>query len=114
LADLQRQVTALADHCMARAAEYFRRPLATPPIRFDLRGACAGQAVFRRQGRQEEIWLRFNNALLERHPEEFFRQVVAHEVAHAVARLVYGRRIKPHGPEWRTLMRDVLGVEPEV
>ena len=39
------------------------------------------------------------------------REVLCHELAHAAARLKYGRRIRPHGPEWRDLVRAV-GFEP--
>ena len=110
----QRRVLELAAACFERAAAHFRRRLTVPEVRFDLRGACAGQAVFRRTGRSEQIWLRFNPALLQQNPEEFFRQVVAHEAAHVIARQIYGRGIKPHGVEWKTVMRDVLDTEPEV
>lgn len=111
---LQQQVQALADQCFSQASLFFRQPLKTPPIRFDLRGACAGQAVFRREGRSETIWMRFNAELLQQNPNEFFSQVVAHEAAHVIAHYLYGRRIKPHGPQWRMIMQDVLGVIPQV
>ena len=39
------------------------------------------------------------------------REVLCHELAHAAVRLKYGRRIRPHGPEWRDLVRAV-GFEP--
>jgi predicted SprT family Zn-dependent metalloprotease len=39
------------------------------------------------------------------------REVLCHELAHAAARLKYGRRTRPHGPEWRDLVRAV-GFEP--
>lgn len=111
---LQQQVQALAEHCFRRASLFFQRPLKTPPIRFDLRGACAGQAVFRRQGRSESVWIRFNATLLQQNPQEFFSQVIAHEAAHVIAHYIYGRHIKPHGPEWRMVMGEVLGVTPQV
>ena len=111
---LQRQVEALAEQCFSRASLFFRKPLKTPPIRFDLRGASAGQAVFRRLGREESVWIRFNATLLQQNPQEFFSQVIAHEAAHVIAHYIYGRRIKPHGPEWQMVMRDVLGVAPQV
>ncbi len=112
--ELQRQVRESADSCLRRAGDYFCRQFAPPEIRFDLKGASAGQAVFIRQGRREEIRLRFNSQLLLQNPQEFLSQVIPHEVAHMVARLVYGRRIRPHGQEWQAVMRDVLGVAPQV
>jgi len=111
---LQHQVEALTEQCFSRASRFFRQPLKTPPIRFDLRGASAGQAVFRRQGRDESVWIRFNATLLQQNPQEFFSQVVAHEAAHVIAHYIYGRSIRPHGPEWQRVMREVLGVAPQV
>jgi len=40
-------------------------------------------------------------------------EVLCHEAAHMAARLLARRRIKPHGPEWRRLMR-MAGYEPRV
>ena len=110
----QSRVVALATQCFQQASAFFAKDLALPEIRFDIRGACAGQAVFLRTGRREETRIRFNPQLLRQDPEEFFGQVVAHECAHVIARRIYGRRIKPHGDEWRYVMQEVLGVEPKV
>lgn len=33
------------------------------------------------------------------------REVLCHELAHAAAHMKYGARIRPHGPEWRDLIR---------
>ncbi len=41
------------------------------------------------------------------------REVLCHELAHFAAHLKYGRRIRPHGPEWRDLVR-AAGFEPRV
>ena len=112
--DLRQQVVERSASCLRLAGDHFGRHFPIPEIRFDLRGASAGQAVFIRQGRKEEIRLRFNDSLMLKNPGEFLSQVVPHEVAHLVARLVYGRRIRPHGPEWQSVMRDVLGVAPQV
>jgi SprT protein len=113
-ASAEAYVRHIAAACFQRAAHHFQHPLQLPPIRFDLRGACAGQAVFRTEGRKEQCHLRFNAVLLHQNPEEFFSQVVAHEAAHVIARRIFGKRIKPHGQEWQRVMRDVLGVEPRV
>lgn len=114
---LHLQVRTLAEQYVRQASVHFGRCLPIPEIRFDLRGACAGQAVFRLTRMRTpatQCALRFNDALLHRYPEEFFGQVVAHEVAHAVAHWIYGRQIRPHGPEWRAIMQEVLGVPPQV
>ena len=39
-------------------------------------------------------------------------QILCHEVAHAAAVALHGRRVMPHGPEWRALV-EVAGFRPE-
>lgn len=70
-------------------------------VRFDLRGAAAGQAVFSRCGK---IAIRYNRILLQENGEEFLRRTVPHEAAHVVARLLHGPRCRPHGREWQRVM----------
>jgi predicted SprT family Zn-dependent metalloprotease len=41
------------------------------------------------------------------------REVLCHELAHFAAHVKYGRRIRPHGPEWRELVR-AAGFKPRV
>jgi SprT protein len=64
-----------------------------------------------------------NRVLLEENPEPMLRDTVAHEFAHV---LVWWRyleacrvsspldvvRPRGHGPEWKSAMRDIFGVEP--
>lgn len=54
------------------------------------------------------------NSLLAR-PEnaEVAVEVLCHEAAHLAAYDLFGRRIKPHGPEWKALMR-AASFEPRV
>ena len=42
-------------------------------------------------------------------PEAFLAETVPHEVAHVVCRVLYPKA-RPHGPEWRSLMR-YFGIE---
>jgi predicted SprT family Zn-dependent metalloprotease len=44
-------------------------------------------------------------------PPGLLEEVLCHEVAHAAAVMKFGSRIRPHGVEWRGLMRDA-GFEP--
>ena len=44
-------------------------------------------------------------------PPGLLEEVLCHEVAHAAAAAKFGARIRPHGTEWRDLMRDA-GFEP--
>ena len=41
------------------------------------------------------------------------REVLCHELAHFAAHVKYGRRIRPHGPEWCDLVR-AAGFQPRV
>ena len=76
-----------------------------PEVVFDLRGQAAGQANYLKNK------IRFNRDLLEKFTDEFVSQTVPHEFAHLVAYAKFGRRIKPHGSEWQSVM-VALGVKP--
>nr|WP_299243287.1 SprT-like domain-containing protein [uncultured Halomonas sp.] len=83
--------------------------LPLPKVWLDLRGKCAGQAHFGRQG------LRFNPVLLAENRLAYFVDVIPHEMAHwLVHHLEEGERMPPHGREWRSVMRRLYGLEPKV
>ena len=77
-------------------------------IRFDLRGQSAGMVRFPGSGTPV---IRYNRTLLEENERDFIDQTVPHEVAHVVARTIHGGRIRPHGPEWQSIM-VTLGANP--
>jgi SprT protein len=76
-----------------------------PAVTYDLKGLAAGQANHRANK------IRFNRKLLEKYTSEFVDQTVPHEFAHLAAYRKFGSRIKPHGPEWKTVM-VALGAKP--
>ncbi|MCW4149530.1 SprT-like domain-containing protein [Halomonas sp. 18H] len=83
--------------------------LPRPAVWLDLRGKGAGQAHFGRGG------LRFNPVLFDDHRHAFLVEVVPHEMAHwLVHHLADGQHLAPHGHEWRTVMRQLFGLEPRV
>ena len=83
--------------------------LPCPGVWFDLKGASAGQAHLGRGG------LRFNPVLLSENRAAFFAEVIPHEMAHwLVFHLQDGPRLKPHGREWQTVMRQLFGLAPRV
>lgn len=83
--------------------------LPRPAVWLDLRGKCAGQAHFGRGG------LRFNPVLLAENRLAYLVEVVPHEMAHwLVHHLDGGHRVRPHGREWRHVMRSLYGLEPRV
>lgn len=75
-------------------------------LKFDLRGATAGQCHIHPPNR---VLLRFNLELAQYNTADFLKQTVAHELAHAVTWRCYPRA-KPHGPEWRSIMQ-ALGIK---
>ena len=95
------------EHSLATLNHVLDRRDPLPRLRFDLRGRCAGQAF------AQQWMIRLNGELLRRYREDFVRDTVPHELAHLVAYARHGAAIRPHGPQWRELMR-LLGRPPEV
>jgi len=97
---------------LERARPLFLQAGQVPPrvaVRFDLRGTNAGQM---RQYPGGRLVIRYNLAIAERQPEAFLAETVPHEVAHVVAAVCHGR-VRPHGPEWRAVMRWMGFRSPE-
>ncbi|HXG29821.1 MAG TPA: SprT-like domain-containing protein [Nevskiales bacterium] len=94
------------------AAQRGLRLAAMPRLAFDLRGLNAGEFIVdaRRYGGP---CIRINRELLQRHPQQMLDQVVPHEVAHYVVWALWPGRTRPHGREWRAVMRH-FGKPPEV
>ena len=81
------------------------------PVSFNLRGHTAGKAMCRR-GIVRDFEIRYNAVLLEENGENFLNRTVPHEVAHLVVYAQYPSRTKPHGYEWKRVMRD-FGITPK-
>lgn len=111
----QHQILEHILRCLQRLERSLGCSLAPPQTAFDLSGRAAGQYRQRRlPGGRVAHELRFNPCLLKRHFDDSLRSTVPHEVAHyAVAMLCRHGAVRPHGREWRDMMR-VLGAEPEV
>ena len=82
-----------------QAEAILKRPLPLLEIRFDLRGRAAGQ--FRSQPKP---CIRYNMQIACRQFEAFCLRTPPHEVAHFAVYEVYGRKVRPHGQEWKALM----------
>ncbi|MGP9798674.1 Protein of unknown function SprT [Halomonas citrativorans] len=105
---LQKAALSRVEQAWQRCLEVYPQ-LPRPRVWFDLKGASAGQAHLGRGG------LRFNFILLSDNRTAFFNDVIPHEMAHwLVFHLRDGRRLKPHGQEWKTVMRDLFGLAPHV
>lgn len=79
-----------------------------PTISFTKRGKTAGTANFYRNT------LNFNMVLFRENRKEFLMRTVPHECSHLIANHLYstGRKVKPHGREWKSVMR-MLGYDPK-
>ena len=106
---LHRRVIERTHLLLADAASWLRIKTPAPQVSFDLRGRAAGQARLPSRGPGV---IRYNPVLLAANAESFLADTVPHEVAHVIAFARHGARIRPHGPEWRTVM-DYFGVAPE-
>ena len=90
------------------ANEIYKTNFNMPQVRFDLRGCTAGQARYTHNS------VRFNNVFLIEEWKDMIENTVPHEVAHIIARRLHPhRRIKPHGCEWKAVMK-VFGVNATV
>lgn len=78
-----------------------------PQILLNQRGRIAGAALL-----QKNV-IKLQPSLFEQNQDYFISDVIPHELAHLVVYQHFGR-VKPHGNEWRYVMRDVLGVAPKV
>ena len=54
--------------------------------------------------RPEAALIRLNKVLLDVRNEKILREILCHEAAHAAVFILYGKKCKPHGPEWRSLL----------
>ena len=90
---------------LTKARQLFGRDFPAPRVTFDLRGRTAGTAQY------STNHIRFNDVLLRENEDAFVARTVPHEVAHLLAGQIYGRGIRPHGPEWKNVMRR-LGLVP--
>ena len=92
---------ARVEDCFVQAEQFFNRPFKRATISTNLRGQRAGVAHLTTQQ------LRFNALMYQQNEAHFLTHVVAHEVAHLIAHQLFGSRIRPHGPEWQSIMVKV-------
>lgn len=95
-----------------RVRKHYGLELPEPSVDYSLRGRCAGQAFIDRNGLPG---LRINQKLLEDNLDDFLKQTIPHEVAHLAVQwqtFKTRQRVKPHGQEWQSVMRDCFGLEP--
>ncbi|NVK57868.1 MAG: SprT family zinc-dependent metalloprotease [Alteromonadaceae bacterium] len=90
----------------AEANAYFKRNFPLPELTYRRSGRHAGTA-FLQQNR-----INLNPVLLVHNRDAFIQDVLPHEVSHLLVYQLFGR-VKPHGKEWQSVMRDVFHCAPE-
>lgn len=80
---------------------FFDRAFERPTYLFNQRGRAAGTAHLQRN------LIKINPILFKNNKEEFFQQVIPHEVAHLITYQLYGK-VRPHGKEWQYVMQEVF------
>ena len=106
----QQQVMTATRHCIQQAGQLLGREFKVPAVTFDLQGRAAG--MYRVHRRQRHI--RYNPYIFAKYFSDNLANTVPHEAAHYLTDMLYGlRNIRPHGEEWRAVMR-MLGAEPAV
>lgn len=101
------QIRCRTRNLLEQAGRHFSSPMPPVDVRFDLKGRSAGLVCFQRWRRP---LIRYNDQLLMTNQCHFLAHTVTHEVAHVVARALFGKVIRPHGPEWRAVM-EFFGLE---
>ncbi|WP_456376694.1 SprT family zinc-dependent metalloprotease [Thiolapillus sp.] len=103
----QQKLLAITQHWITRAERLYAQSFPMPDVRFDLRGQAAGQY---RGGSRPCI--RYNLEMATIQFDAYCLRTPPHEVAHFIIDQLHpGNRPRPHGPEWRELMR-AFGLEP--
>ena len=69
-----------------------------PAVGFGLRGRTAGLY------HPDEHHIRLNAALMMQNLEDFVKNTIGHEVAHAIVEKAYKGRCRTHGGEWQFTM----------
>lgn len=82
-----------------------QRKFEKPNVTFRRSGKNAGTA-FLQQNR-----LNFHPLLYVENADAFINEVVPHEVSHLLVWTLFGK-VKPHGVQWQTIMRDVFNCAP--
>lgn len=107
MTQIELHINKVVRETLNKASDLYDKEFPLIPIRHDIKGKTAGQFCTRNGGMLK--YLRFNPVLAKENKDTFDSTVV-HEVAHYVTReLSKGRYVKPHGPEWKSVMKQ-LGI----
>ncbi|RMH15574.1 MAG: hypothetical protein D6698_10980 [Gammaproteobacteria bacterium] len=91
------------------AADLYETGFTEPPILFDLGGTQAGACRIHKTLLHTHCSLHYNSAVFSLDLEHHLHDTVIHEVAHYIAFCLHGPHIKPHGPEWKQVVKQLGG-----
>lgn len=106
--DQTKLVLQRVEECLVMARKHYGIDLPWIECLFDITGSTAGKYCTKGTRR----WFRFNRGLIEHNLNHFIVDTIPHEVSHYVCRSIWGRKVKSHGNEWKSVMRDVYKLEP--
>ncbi len=89
------------------AQNHFVEAYSIPSVALNQHGKIAGSAHLQKN------LIKLNRKLFLQNQHAFVEQVIPHEVAHIVCFQKFGK-VKPHGPEWQSVMRLVFNIPAEV
>lgn len=116
--DEQQQVVEQTEHFIRWGSELLGREFDHIPVYFDLKGRTAGMYKVTGSGRRIQRQIRYNPWIFAKYYENNLTVTVPHEVAHYLVDCIHnakwkGRRVRPHGTEWKAVM-DAFGVDSSV
>jgi SprT protein len=130
-AAIQLEAVEQVQYYIELASNLYQQKIPSIDVVFNLRGKAAGMYRCYRPSRRAGLGLlktfnssdsmssinrqiRFNPWLFAKYPKDSYDNTIPHEVAHYVSDCLHNiQNIKPHGNEWKAIMRD-FGAEPTV
>lgn len=112
--ELRKKVEDRQEWCYKQAEKFFERKFDRPiSVHYDIKNRVGGLA-YPGQNR-----LRYNLILLVENEKDYLENTVPHEVAHLITKMQFPippgkKRLMPHGKEWKSVMKDVFNLKPEV
>jgi len=98
----------VVNQTLIEASNIYNRIFPSIPIRNDIKGKCAGQFCVKNGFK----YLRFNPVLYKEN-KSTYDDTIVHEVAHYIVYEKFNGCCKPHGREWKSVMKK-LGKRPDV
>ena len=114
---MQSQCREQVEVAFQRAEKHFNRKIKRVPVTFSNRmthTAGSAHAIRSKCGnRWESTEIRLSAKLLAANGARFIKETPGHEAAHIIVNEIFGGNGKPHGMEWRQVMR-IIGINPDV